>query len=64
MVTITGTNLLTARAVVFNTTAATEVTVISATKITARVPAGATTGKIKVTTSGGPATSSGTFRVR
>ena len=64
VVTITGTNLLTARAVVFNTTAATEVTVISATKITARVPAGATTGKIKVTTSGGPATSSGTFRVR
>jgi hypothetical protein len=35
----------------------------SDTKITATVPAGATTGKIQVTTSGGTATSSTAFTV-
>jgi Carboxypeptidase regulatory-like domain len=64
VVTITGTNFLTARAVVFNATAATQFTVNSATQITATVPAGATTGRIKVTTSGGTVTSGGPFRVR
>ncbi len=64
VVTITGTNFLTARAVVFNTTATTQFTVNSATKITVAVPAGATTGQITVKTSGGQVTSVGSFRVR
>ena len=64
VVTINGTNFLTARTVVFNTTTATQFTVNSVTRITATVPAGATTGRIKVTTSGGTATSAANFRVR
>jgi hypothetical protein len=62
-VTINGTNLLTARSVAFNGTAA-SFTVVSATRITANVPAGAGTGRIRVTTSGGTATSSQSFKVR
>ncbi len=49
---ITGTNLTGATAVSFNGTAAT-FTVNSGSQITATVPAGATTGNVSVTTSGG-----------
>jgi IPT/TIG domain len=59
---ITGTNLTGATAVTFNNVAATFV-VNSATQITATVPATATTGKIKVTTPGGSATSTADFVV-
>jgi hypothetical protein len=62
-VTITGTNLNGATFVRFNGTAAT-FTVVSATSVQATVPSGATTGKITVTTPGGTATSSQTFKVR
>ena len=58
-VVITGTNYTNVTAVKFNTTAATAFTVDSATQITATVPAGATTGKISIT-SGGVATGSST----
>jgi hypothetical protein len=61
-VVITGTNLTGATAVTFNNVAATFV-VNSATQITATVPATATTGKIKVTTPGGSATSTADFVV-
>jgi hypothetical protein len=59
---ITGTNLTGATAVTFNNVTATFV-VNSATQITATVPATATTGKIKVTTPGGSATSTADFVV-
>jgi IPT/TIG domain len=59
---ITGTNLTGATAVTFNNVTAT-FTVNSATQITATVPATATTGKIKVTTPGGSATSTTDFTV-
>ena len=59
-VTITGTDLLGATKVTFNGTAAT-FTVVSSTSITTKVPTGATTGKIAVTTQGGTATSTATF---
>jgi hypothetical protein len=59
---ITGTNLTGATAVTFNNVSATFV-VNSATQITATVPTGATTGKIKVTTPGGSATSTADFVV-
>jgi len=62
-VVITGTDLTGATVVSFNGTNATTFTVDSATQITATVPTGATTGKVSVTTSGGPATSSGDFTV-
>jgi IPT/TIG domain len=62
-VVITGTNLTGATAVTFNNVAATTFTVNSATQITATVPATATTGKIKVTTPGGSATSTADFVV-
>jgi hypothetical protein len=61
-VVITGTNLTGATAVTFNNVSATFV-VNSATQITATVPATATTGKIKVTTPGGSATSTADFVV-
>lgn len=61
-VTVSGTNFTGATAVKFNGVAAT-FTVQSASQITATVPSGATTGPISVTTSGGTATSSGTFTV-
>ena len=56
---ITGTNLCGAT-VVFNSTTATSVTVNSATQITAIVPTGATTGPVRVTTSGFSQVSSST----
>jgi IPT/TIG domain len=67
-VSITGTNLLdasnSAGAVTFNTTAALSASVGSATQITASVPSGATTGKVKVDTGvGTAATSTADFTV-
>ena len=61
-VTITGTDLTGATKVTFNGIAATY-TVVSSTTITTKVPSGATTGKIAVTTKGGTATSTATFTV-
>jgi hypothetical protein len=61
-VTITGSGLTGASKVTFGGVSAT-FTVNSGTTITATVPSGAVTGKIKVTTKGGTATSSGTFTV-
>ena len=61
-VTINGSNLSGVNSVKFNGTSAT-FTVNSASKITAKVPSGATTGKISVTTPGGTDTSSATFTV-
>ncbi len=60
---ITGTGLFGASTVTFNTTNATTFTVDSNTQITATVPAGATDGRIKVTTPGGTATSATNFTV-
>jgi uncharacterized repeat protein (TIGR03803 family) len=62
-VTITGTGLTGATAVTFGGVKATVFTVNSGTQVTATVPAGALTGKIKITTAGGTAASSGTFTV-
>jgi uncharacterized repeat protein (TIGR03803 family) len=62
-VTILGNGLTGATAVSFNGTAATY-TVVSASEITATVPTGATTGKVRVTTSTGAVVSSvGSFRI-
>lgn len=59
IVTLTGTNLLGATAVKFGTTAATDVTVNSATSITATAPAGsAGTVDVTVTTAGGTSATS------
>jgi hypothetical protein len=67
VVTIRGTNFrgtgFTTTSVTFNNVAATTFTVNSPTRITATVPAGATTGPIKVTTPGGTATSTTNFTV-
>ena len=52
-VTLTGTNFIPGSTVSFNGTAATSVTVNSATSITAIVPSGTTTGNVTVTTTGG-----------
>ena len=62
VVTITGVSLTQATHVSFAGKAA-GFTVISDTKITATVPAGAKTGRIAITTAGGTATSSGIFTV-
>jgi len=59
---ITGTGFFGASAVTFNTTTA-MFTVDSNTQITATVPAGATTGTIRVTTPGGTAVSATSFTV-
>lgn len=61
-VTITGSGFKGATQVTFNGVKA-SFTINSGTKITATVPSGATTGKIKVTTAGGTATSKGIFTV-
>src|SRR5207302_5383102 len=61
-VTITGHNLSGATEVAFNGTPATIVS-DTATEIVTVVPAGATTGRISVTTAAGTATSAGTFIV-
>jgi hypothetical protein len=61
-VTITGTNFTGATSVTFNNVTATFV-VNSATQITATVPSTATTGRIRVTTPGGTATSATDFTV-
>ena len=61
-VTITGSGFIGTTSITFNGTKAT-FTVNSAIKITATVPSGATTGKIKVTTPGGTATSATDFTV-
>jgi len=61
-VTITGTGLTQATKVTFDNVSAT-FTVNSDSSITATVPTGAATGKIKVTTKGGSATSSTSFTV-
>jgi hypothetical protein len=61
-VTITGTALAGASAVLFHGTSA-SFTVDLPTQITATVPAGATTGPIQVTTPGGTATSATSFVV-
>jgi uncharacterized protein (TIGR03437 family) len=59
---INGTSFTGATSVTFNGVMAAFV-INSDTKITATVPTGATTGKIKVTTTGGSATSAATFTV-
>ncbi len=59
---IKGTNFTGAASVTFNGTPA-GYTVTSATRIAATVPAGATTGPIRVGTAFGPVTSAGTFTV-
>ena len=61
-VTIAGQNLSGATKVAFNQTKASIVS-DTATKIVTKVPAGATTGRISVTTPAGTATSSATFTV-
>ncbi|MEI8083320.1 MAG: carboxypeptidase regulatory-like domain-containing protein, partial [Actinomycetes bacterium] len=60
VVTITGTNFTPVSTVTFNGTAVTEPTFDSATQIRATVPAGATTGKVRVTTADGVAATSPT----
>ncbi len=62
VVTINGTGLMQTTAVTFNAKSA-SFTVVSDSKITATVPTGATTGKIKVTTKGGSVTSTTSFTV-
>ena len=61
-VTIRGTDFWAAASVQFNGVAA-EFTLVSGTEIVARVPAGATTGPISVTTPNGTAYSAGNFTV-
>ena len=63
VVTITGTNFTGATSAKFNSIAASTFTVNSATEIVATVPAGATTGKISVTTSGGTVLSANDYTV-
>jgi len=63
VVTISGTNFNGATAVKFNMTNATSFTVASPAQITAAVPAGASTGRISVTTPAGTGVSSGLFTV-
>jgi uncharacterized repeat protein (TIGR03803 family) len=62
LVTINGTGLMQATKVTFNGKSA-SFTVVSDIEVTATVPTGATTGKIKVTTKGGSVTSSTNFTV-
>ena len=62
-VTLTGTNLSSATAVLFNGLEASSFTVAGPTSIVAVVPAGASSGPISVTTPGGTGTSSTSFTV-
>ena len=62
-VAINGANFTGATSVTFNGTSAATYIVNSAVKITATVPAGASTGKIGVTTSAGTATSTNNFTI-
>jgi uncharacterized repeat protein (TIGR03803 family) len=62
MVTITGVSLTQATRITFGGVAAT-FTVNSDTQVTATVPTGAVTGKIKITTAGGTAVSAASFTV-
>ncbi len=62
-VTITGTNFLQVASVAFNGVSAPGFAVNSSTSITVNVPTGASTGPISVTTTGGTATSTGSFVV-
>ena len=62
-VTITGTNFTGISAVQFNGTNAASYNVVSSTQITAIVPAGASTGKIKVASAGGSGESTNDFVV-
>ncbi len=62
LVTINGTGLMQATKVTFNGKSA-SFTAVSDIEVTATVPTGATTGKIKVTTKGGSATSATSFTV-
>jgi uncharacterized protein (TIGR03437 family) len=59
---ILGTNLIGATSVSFNGKAAT-FSIVSASEISTKVPAGATTGKITVVTPGGTLSSNVAFRV-
>jgi hypothetical protein len=63
LVAINGTNFNGVTQVKFNTTAATWWLRLSSTRIYARVPTGATTGKISVTNAAGTGTSAATFTV-
>lgn len=62
-VTITGTNFTNASAVTLNGAPITGFTVVDATTITFVVPAGAASGPVGVTTTGGTGVSTGTFTV-
>jgi hypothetical protein len=62
-VAIMGTNFTGATSVSFNNVNAATFTVNSATQITATVPAGATTGRVRVVTTGGTGTSATDFTV-
>jgi hypothetical protein len=63
VVDITGTKLTGASEVTFNNVATSQFSVTSDTHISATVPSGATTGRIRVTTAGGTATSASDFTV-
>lgn len=65
VITLTGTNFVNVSGVMFNGTAvaAGNYTLISSTQITVKVPAGATSGKISVTTQAGTANSPNSFTV-
>jgi hypothetical protein len=64
VVTIHGANLEDATGVTFNGVAATMITKDKPKRMFVEVPAGATSGKIEVTTSQGTATSRATFTVK
>jgi alpha-tubulin suppressor-like RCC1 family protein len=63
LVTINGSNVGAATAVAFAGRPVTSITALSASSIRVRVPAGATTGTISLTTGGGAVTSAATFIV-
>jgi hypothetical protein len=63
VVTVAGSNFTGATAVAFNRSPAASYTVVSGSQIRATVSAGATTGRISVTTPGGTANSAGNFTV-